>query len=135
MSRGINEYSNVLLRLVGRNRRTERNRLRHNRIEVAHLKVEMHHRTLFFRLRWPNGSDEVGGFLEYDVYRSVRRRDDCGARFLVNERPTEQLGDRNLPERWDSELQWRFPTTCRSIENSYVDCVTCNESPLRSRSG
>lgn len=91
MTRGVKEYSDVRLGLVRRDRRSERDRLSDSRVKVAYLKVEMHRRALISRSRWPDRWLKVQGFLEYDVYRSVGRRDDCRARFFKNDGPTEQL--------------------------------------------
>src|SRR5580692_3143948 len=89
---GIEEYPDVRLRLMVRDAGTEGDRLGDGRVEVTHLKVKVHHRALVSRLRRPHGWLEVGGLLEHDVDRSVGRRDDCRARFLMDDRPTQQLG-------------------------------------------
>jgi len=89
---GIEEYADIRLRLMDGDAGTESDRLGDGRIEVTHLKVKVHHRTLVSRLRRPHGGLEVGGFLEHDVDRSIGRRDDCRARFLMDDRPTQQLG-------------------------------------------
>jgi len=92
MTGGINEYPDVLLGLVSRHRRSKRDRFGDSRVKVAYLKVEMHHRALVSRFRWPDRWLKVKGFLEHDVYRSVGRRDDYCARFFMNDGPIEQLG-------------------------------------------
>jgi hypothetical protein len=97
---GIKEYSDVLLGLVRRHRRSERDCLGDSRVEVAYLKVEVHHWALVSRFRWPDRWLKVKGLLEDDVYRSVGRRDDCGARFFVNDGPIEQLGIETCEGAW-----------------------------------
>lgn len=92
MAGWVEEHSDVLSGLVPSHRRSEGERLSDRGIEVADLKVEVHHRTLLRVYGWPDGGLVVGCLLEHDVDGPLGRRDDGRSRLLMTDGPTKQLG-------------------------------------------
>lgn len=81
----IEENSDVLLELLRRDGRSERDCFCHRRVEVANLKVKMHHRALAARIRRPHRRPVVGRFLEHDVDMTFRYREYDRSRFLMSD--------------------------------------------------
>ncbi len=91
MASGVEEYADVLLRLDRRHRGSQSDRLGDRRIEVADLKVEVHHRALFPADWRPNG--EVGTSKEAGMAR-ISYDDQTAAAFkAVREVPRDGLSE------------------------------------------
>jgi hypothetical protein len=102
----IKQHSHVLLRLMTRDSRTESDCVRRRRIEVADLKIEVHHRSLGTVYGRPDGSLVISGFLEHDVDLAFGCSKDGCSWLLVTDGPAEQF--RRPAGR---VLRWQFPTT------------------------
>lgn len=85
----VEEHPDILLRLVFSQRRSEGERLSSRRVEVAHLEVEVHHRTLFPGRGRPGRGLVVGCLLEHDVDGPLGRSEDGRSRFFMTDGPIE----------------------------------------------
>jgi len=91
MSSGVEQHSDILLRLMLRNCGSQSDRLRDGCVEVAHLEVEVHHWPLGSIFWRPDRSFVVSCFLEHDVDGPLGRSKDAGARFFVPNWPIKKL--------------------------------------------
>ena len=96
VARRVEEHPDVVLRLIGSERGAQRDRLGDRILEVTDLEVEVHHRALLSGHRWPCRWLVVGRLLEDEKAGTARRGEHGCSRFLVPDRPAEQLQNQNL---------------------------------------
>jgi hypothetical protein len=75
--------------LVIRKNSPESHRLGDRRIEVTHLEIKVHHRTLLASQWGPHGRRVTSRLLKYDVHGPLRRRENRCSRLLVANGPIE----------------------------------------------
>ena len=90
MSGEIEQYTNVLLRLMIGNGRPEGECFGDGGVKIRDLEVEVHHRTLSTILRRPDGALVVRRLLEDDVNGTFGRRDDGRTGLLMDDGPAEE---------------------------------------------
>ena len=91
MPGGVEEHSDILLGLNRRQRGSHGDCLRNRVVQVAHLKVEVHHRALVVVGRWPHRGLVSGGLLKHEV-------DVVRVRLVAARRPST---------RWPRYRYWR----------------------------
>jgi hypothetical protein len=85
----VKEDADIALRLMSGNDRSESDSLGDRGIEITHLEVKVHHRTLLAVRGWPDRGRVISRFLKHHVHGSFRRREDGRAGPLVADRPSK----------------------------------------------